>query len=146
MDPANELEKTIAGIWREVLRVEQFGVTDNFFDLGGSSLAMGQANGRLQETLKRKISMTEMFQYPTVRTLAAYLSDSNKAGNAPELGSSKSRGERRRETGARQAAWIACADGRFEQLAAITRTVNWKRYSRLSTTKQSGAGRYSFGS
>jgi acyl-CoA synthetase (AMP-forming)/AMP-acid ligase II/NADP-dependent 3-hydroxy acid dehydrogenase YdfG/acyl carrier protein len=95
--PGNDLERTIAGIWREVLRVEQLGVTDNFFDLGGSSLAMGQANGRLQETLKRKISMTETFQYSTVRTLAAYLSGSNKAGNAPELGNSKSRGERRRE-------------------------------------------------
>jgi hypothetical protein len=58
---------------------------------------MGQANGRLQETLKRKISMTEMFQYSTVRTLAAYLSGSTKVGSAPELGDSKSRGERRRE-------------------------------------------------
>jgi acyl-CoA synthetase (AMP-forming)/AMP-acid ligase II/NAD(P)-dependent dehydrogenase (short-subunit alcohol dehydrogenase family) len=95
--PADELETTIAGIWREVLKVEQLGVTDNFFDLGGSSLAMGQANGRLQITLKRKISMTETFQYTTVRTLAAYLSDSNKAGNAPELAKSQSRGERRRE-------------------------------------------------
>ena len=97
VQPGNELERVIAGIWREVLRVEQLSVTDNFFDLGGSSLAMGQANGRLQETLKRKISMTEMFQYSTVRTLAAYLSDSNKMGNASELGNSTNRGERRRE-------------------------------------------------
>jgi acyl-CoA synthetase (AMP-forming)/AMP-acid ligase II/NADP-dependent 3-hydroxy acid dehydrogenase YdfG len=95
--PGDDLERTIAAIWREVLRVEQLGVTDNFFDLGGSSLAMGQANGRLQETLKRKISMTETFQYSTVRTLAAYLSGSKQTGNAPELGNSKSRGERRRE-------------------------------------------------
>jgi acyl carrier protein len=95
--PGDDLERTIAAIWREVLRVEQLGVTDNFFDLGGSSLAMGQANGRLQEALKRKISMTETFQYSTVRTLAAHLSDSKQTGNAPELGNSKSRGERRRE-------------------------------------------------
>ena len=95
--PGDDLERTIAAIWREVLRVEQLGVTDNFFDLGGSSLAMGQANGRLQVTLKRKISMTETFQYSTVRTLATYLSGSRQTGNAPELGNSKSRGERRRE-------------------------------------------------
>jgi acyl-CoA synthetase (AMP-forming)/AMP-acid ligase II/NADP-dependent 3-hydroxy acid dehydrogenase YdfG/acyl carrier protein len=95
--PGDDLERTIAAIWREVLRVEQLGVTDNFFDLGGSSLAMGQANGRLQEALKRKISMTETFQYSTVRTLAAHLSDSKQTRNAPELGNSKSRGERRRE-------------------------------------------------
>jgi acyl-CoA synthetase (AMP-forming)/AMP-acid ligase II/NAD(P)-dependent dehydrogenase (short-subunit alcohol dehydrogenase family)/acyl carrier protein len=95
--PADDLERTIAAIWRAVLRVEQLGVTDNFFDLGGSSLAMGQANGRLQETLKRTISMTETFQYSTVRTLAAYLSGSKQTGTAPELDNSKSRGERRRE-------------------------------------------------
>jgi acyl-CoA synthetase (AMP-forming)/AMP-acid ligase II/NAD(P)-dependent dehydrogenase (short-subunit alcohol dehydrogenase family)/acyl carrier protein len=95
--PADDLERTIAAIWRAVLRVEQLGVTDNFFDLGGSSLAMGQANGRLQEMLKRKISMTETFQYSTVRTLAAYLSGSKPTASAPELANSKSRGERRRE-------------------------------------------------
>jgi acyl-CoA synthetase (AMP-forming)/AMP-acid ligase II/NAD(P)-dependent dehydrogenase (short-subunit alcohol dehydrogenase family)/acyl carrier protein len=95
--PGDDLERTIAAIWREVLRVEQLGVTDNFFDLGGSSLAMGQANGRLQEALQRKISMTETFQYSTVRTLAAHLSGAKQTGNAPELGNSKSRGERRRE-------------------------------------------------
>jgi len=95
--PGNDLERTIAGIWREVLGLEQLSVTDNFFDLGGSSLTMGQANGRIEETLKRKISMTETFQYSTVRTLAAYLSGANKAGNAPDLSNSQSRGERRRE-------------------------------------------------
>ena len=95
--PENDLERVIAGIWREVLRVEHLSVADNFFDLGGNSLAMGQANGQLQEKLKRRISMTETFQYSTVRTLANYLSGSNEAGKPEDLGNSKSRGERRRE-------------------------------------------------
>jgi acyl carrier protein len=97
VNPEGELERTIAGIWREVLEVEQLGVTDNFFDLGGSSLTMGQINHRLQEVLKRKISMTEMFQYATVRLLSAYLSGSDRAGRTAELGKSQSRGDRRRE-------------------------------------------------
>jgi acyl-CoA synthetase (AMP-forming)/AMP-acid ligase II/NADP-dependent 3-hydroxy acid dehydrogenase YdfG/acyl carrier protein len=99
-EPESDLERVIAGIWRNVLRVEQFGVTDNFFDLGGSSLAMGEANGQLQEKLKRRISMTETFQYPTVRTLATYLSGSEKPGQEG-LEKGKTRGEKRREMGRR---------------------------------------------
>lgn len=92
-----ELEKTIADVWREVLHVERLGVTDNFFDLGAGSLGVVQANRRLQDRLQRRISMTEMFQYPTVRALAAHLSDTDKSGTAPELHKSQNRGELRRE-------------------------------------------------
>jgi len=95
--PAYELERTIAEIWREVLRAEQLSVTDNFFDLGGSSLTLGQANGRLQQVLQRRISMTETFQYATVRKLAAYLSAGNGGEDAPKLSSSQMRGQKRRE-------------------------------------------------
>ena len=95
--PEGELESTIAGIWQKVLNVEQLGVTENFFDLGGSSLAMGQAHRLMQEILKRRISMTEMFQYSTVRALAAHLSQSDAGRSMQELGKSQSRGELRRQ-------------------------------------------------
>jgi hypothetical protein len=58
---------------------------------------MAQANRLLSETLNRRISMTEMFQYPTVRSLAAYLSNLGNGPSTPELEKSQSRGEQRRQ-------------------------------------------------
>ncbi len=71
--PRTGLEERIAAVWREVLEVERVGLNENFFDLGGHSLLMARVHGRLQEELGRKVSMVELFQYPTVATLAAHL-------------------------------------------------------------------------
>ena len=43
--PRTELERQIAGIWAEALRLEQVGVEDNFFDLGGDSILAIQIIG-----------------------------------------------------------------------------------------------------
>jgi natural product biosynthesis luciferase-like monooxygenase protein len=75
--PENELEKTIAAIWREVLGLPQVGTSDNFFDLGGHSLLVVQVQRRLREACGREISITDMFRLPTIGALAAHL-----AGNA----------------------------------------------------------------
>jgi amino acid adenylation domain-containing protein len=71
--PGSGLEERIAAIWREVLEVGRVGLHENFFDLGGHSLLMARVHGRLQKELGRKISMVELFQYPTVAALAAHL-------------------------------------------------------------------------
>jgi amino acid adenylation domain-containing protein len=72
--PESEVEKTVAGIWEEVLQVEKVGIKDNFFDLGGHSLLVGRVHSQLQDKLQRDLSIVEMFQYPTISTLAAHLS------------------------------------------------------------------------
>jgi acyl transferase domain-containing protein/acyl carrier protein len=66
----------IAGIWREVLKVETVGVDDNFFELGGHSLLLVRAHGRLEAKLGRKLTLVELFQYPTISRLAEHLSGS----------------------------------------------------------------------
>ncbi|HYN21124.1 MAG TPA: amino acid adenylation domain-containing protein, partial [Thermoanaerobaculia bacterium] len=71
--PRNELEKTIAGIWKEVVGLAEVGIRDNFFDVGGHSLLMARVHHRLEETLGREVSMVDLFQYPTVASLAAHL-------------------------------------------------------------------------
>jgi amino acid adenylation domain-containing protein/FkbM family methyltransferase len=72
--PENEIERIVAGIWQEALRVERVGTNDNFFELGGHSLLLAQVHSRIVSTLGQEISMVEMFQHPTVGTLAKRLS------------------------------------------------------------------------
>jgi amino acid adenylation domain-containing protein len=72
--PRSGLERDIACVWREMLKVERVGVDDNFFGLGGHSLLMVHVNQRLRELLQRDLSMIEMFKYPTVGALAEHLS------------------------------------------------------------------------
>jgi amino acid adenylation domain-containing protein len=72
--PQNELEQVIAGVWQEMLQVERLSVRDNLFDLGGHSLILLQIQSKLRIVLNRSISIIEMFEHPTVSSLAKHLS------------------------------------------------------------------------
>ncbi|MHC5819627.1 MAG: non-ribosomal peptide synthetase, partial [Nostoc sp.] len=72
--PQTEVEKAIAKIWQEVLHVEDVGIDDNFFGLGGHSLLLVQVHSKLQNIFQRDFPLVEMFQYPTISRLAGYLS------------------------------------------------------------------------
>ncbi len=80
--PQSELERTITAAWQAELNVEAVGVDDNFFDLGGHSLRMAKVHARLKEALGREISLIELFQYPTVSSLARHLSGAADAATA----------------------------------------------------------------
>lgn len=71
--PQTGMERKIAAIWQQVLDLEQVGLQDNFFDLGGHSLLLVQLHRRLCEALEVEISMIEVFQHPTVAALAELL-------------------------------------------------------------------------
>jgi amino acid adenylation domain-containing protein len=93
--PRTEVEQVVASIWQQVLQVEKVGLHDHFFDLGGHSLRMLQVNGKLREAFNRDISMVEMFQYPTVDSLAVFLS--RELGTTEQPGPQPN-GEERTET------------------------------------------------
>ena len=80
--PGDELETLIAEIWQEVLAVERVGVEDNFFDLGGHSLALVQVQRKIKARLARDVSVVDLFRTPTVAALARYLTDATTAGIA----------------------------------------------------------------
>ncbi|MCG3209093.1 MAG: D-alanine--poly(phosphoribitol) ligase subunit 1 [Anaerolineae bacterium] len=75
--PQNDVEQTIAAIWQELLNVPRVGVNDNFFDLGGHSLLTVQAHRRLRDALGCELAITDLFRFPTVRSLAEYLNRQN---------------------------------------------------------------------
>ncbi len=79
VDPEGEMEETIAGIWRRVLQVDRVGRQDNFFTLGGHSLLLTQIHGELKEKLSADLSLVDLFTYPTVGSLAEFLTTSHDA-------------------------------------------------------------------
>jgi amino acid adenylation domain-containing protein len=80
----NELEKDLIRIWEEILHRKDFGVNDNFFDLGGHSLLLVRLREEIRRSMHQEISMMEMFRYPTVRSLAVKLSGTQTT--APDAG------------------------------------------------------------
>jgi amino acid adenylation domain-containing protein len=93
--PRSELERTITALWQEELNVETVGVDDNFFDLGGHSLRMARVHARLKEALGREISLIELFQYPTISSLARHLSGAASGEAAAPAAAGVSRRARR---------------------------------------------------
>jgi amino acid adenylation domain-containing protein len=69
--PSTALERTVAGIWSDVLGIERIGVDDNFFALGGHSLLGMQVMSRLRDELGVALSLRAVFESPTVAGLAA---------------------------------------------------------------------------
>ncbi|MCW3841257.1 amino acid adenylation domain-containing protein [Micromonospora yasonensis] len=92
-DALTDTEELIAGIWRQVLGTDRVGVTDNFFDIGGHSMALAAVHARLTEATGRSITMLDLFRHPTVRALAASL---DGAADRPELARAALRAAARR--------------------------------------------------
>ena len=69
--PVGETETTVAGIWAELLQLEQVGRRDNFFQLGGHSLLATQVIARLRNVLQVEIPLQALFENRTLASLAA---------------------------------------------------------------------------
>ncbi|MEV4629500.1 beta-ketoacyl synthase N-terminal-like domain-containing protein [Micromonospora sp. NPDC049523] len=73
-DPSTEVEKAIAEVWREVLRVPHVGIDDDFFELGGHSLHATRVLAGLGSALgpdAPRLTIMDLFDNSTIRELAA---------------------------------------------------------------------------
>jgi acyl carrier protein len=80
--PQKEIEGTIASVWQAVLHIDRVSIEQNFFDLGGHSLLVAKVIGQLQEKFNRELSTIDLFQYPTIKAMAQYLSQENDVGRS----------------------------------------------------------------
>jgi amino acid adenylation domain-containing protein len=79
-------EAAIGAIWCELLDLQSVGATESFFSLGGTSLMLTRLRLRLRESLGRDVPATALYQFPTVRALAAHLDGAS--ASAPALSES----------------------------------------------------------
>ncbi|MDY7225118.1 non-ribosomal peptide synthetase [Hyalangium rubrum] len=81
--PSTPTEQQVAALWQELLGVNRVGADDNFFDLGGHSLAAIQLISRLRTALGVELSIREVFEGPTVAQVAGRIdARSNRPGSA----------------------------------------------------------------
>lgn len=82
--PADETQATIARVWSAILGVSGVRPTDNFFALGGHSLLAVQAHRDIRAALGAdRLSITDIFRFPTLEGLAAHLGKGGAEGGAP---------------------------------------------------------------
>ncbi len=69
--PSTEVERRLAGVFGGLLGLSEIGIDDNFFDLGANSLMMVKVVEKIRAEFGIKMSLVRVFQFPTLRSLAA---------------------------------------------------------------------------
>jgi acyl transferase domain-containing protein/SAM-dependent methyltransferase len=79
VSPRSETEARLLKIWKETLGIDLLSIYDNFFDVGGDSLLLTAVLRRVNERQQPPLTIAHLFSYPTVQSLAEYLSQGAKA-------------------------------------------------------------------
>ncbi|MBV9180681.1 MAG: hypothetical protein JO356_05160, partial [Acidobacteria bacterium] len=81
--PSTPVEQMISGVWAQVLNINQVGVQDNFFALGGHSLMATQVVARIRQLFALEIPLRTIFEAPSLAEFAAQIEAKLKSGRSP---------------------------------------------------------------
>lgn len=81
----NATEGEIHRIWSQVIQRTDFGIDDNFFEVGGHSLSLLQVQLQLQQCFKQELALEEMFRLPTIRLLAEHIDGVSRTAQSDSL-------------------------------------------------------------
>jgi amino acid adenylation domain-containing protein len=73
VDPRNEIEAMIAALWRELLQASDFGVEEDFFALGGTSLQVVRLLQQVRDRLEVEVPLQSFLESPTIASLARHV-------------------------------------------------------------------------
>jgi thioesterase domain-containing protein/NAD(P)-dependent dehydrogenase (short-subunit alcohol dehydrogenase family)/acyl carrier protein len=76
--PRDDIERTLAGIWQELLGVNEVGIHDNFFELGGHSLIAVRLFAKIKKTFAVDFPMSILFEAPTIAGCADLIRESGQ--------------------------------------------------------------------
>ena len=86
--PSNDIERTLAGFWEDLLGVQTVGIDDSFFDLGGHSLIAVRLFAMVRKAWRIDFPISVLFEAPTIRKCAALIAAQTGTGTegprAPE--------------------------------------------------------------
>jgi amino acid adenylation domain-containing protein/non-ribosomal peptide synthase protein (TIGR01720 family) len=83
--PQSYTQKILLSIWKEILNIENLGVTDDFFAVGGHSLIATQVITRTRKELGVNLELREIFEFPTVKMLAERIDEINESAGQKSL-------------------------------------------------------------
>ena len=73
--PRNDIEMNLTKIWSEIFKLEEIGVRDNFFDLGGYSLLAVRLFNAIEKIMGVRIPLSHIFEAPTIEQQAIRIMD-----------------------------------------------------------------------
>lgn len=76
VEPRDEIERTLVGFWQELLGIDQVGIHDNFFDLGGHSLIAVRLFAKVKRAFSVEFPISVLFEAPTIERCAAMIRES----------------------------------------------------------------------
>lgn len=74
--PRDDIENTLVGFWEELLGVDQVGIEDSFFDLGGHSLVAVRLFAKIQQVYDVDYPISILFEAPTIASCAELIKES----------------------------------------------------------------------
>lgn len=69
--PRNDIERNLCGYWQDLLGVDQVGIDDSFFDLGGHSLVAVRLFAMIKKAYRCDFPISLLFEAPTIAVIAA---------------------------------------------------------------------------
>jgi len=78
VEPRSGIERRLCRIWQDSLNVKPVGIDNDFFDLGGDSLAVALAVLAIEQAFQTTVPVSAIFERPTVRQLAQFLATDEK--------------------------------------------------------------------
>ncbi len=73
--PSTKMERKLVQLWQQIFELEEIGINDNFFSIGGDSIKTIQLSALLLKD-KLKLEVAKLFQYPTIKKLAPQITKS----------------------------------------------------------------------
>jgi amino acid adenylation domain-containing protein len=71
--PGNEVDGYLVKVWQKVLGIEEPGLNDHFFEVGGNSILLMQMHGLIEQRYPGRVKITDLFNYPTIGKLSAFI-------------------------------------------------------------------------